>query len=259
MVGRLEGKTAIITGAAQGQGAAAARIFADEGARVAILDMNGDGAAKVAAEIGSADVIPVACDVSDAASVQSAVAEVIREFGRIDILHNNAGAAFRRGGEWDDSQDGPTLDITEALFDKSIAVNLKSVFLMAKNVLPHMIEQGSGSIINVSSVSGPNHGSSSHAYAAAKAGVVGLTRSLAVTYSPKGVRVNAICPGVIETPLVAHIVANPSHIARYAEGSPLGRLGQPEDIARVALFLASEDSGFMTGSVLTADGGVTIN
>jgi NAD(P)-dependent dehydrogenase (short-subunit alcohol dehydrogenase family) len=259
MVGRLKGKVAIITGAAHGQGAAAARIFAGEGARVAILDINGDGAAKVAAEIGSADVIPVACDVSDAASVQSAVAQVVRAFGSIDILHNNAGAAFRRGGEWDDSQDGPTLDITEALFDKSIAVNLKSVFLMAKNVLPHMIEQGSGSIINVSSLSGAHHGSSSHAYAAAKAGVVGLTRSLALTYSPKGVRVNAICPGLIETPLVAHILGNASHVARYAEGSPLGRLGQPEDIARVALFLASDDSGFMTGSVLTADGGVTIS
>jgi NAD(P)-dependent dehydrogenase (short-subunit alcohol dehydrogenase family) len=255
--GRLEGKVAIITGAGNGQGLAAARIFSAEGARVALLDINGDAVEAAAAEIGEA-AIGLRCDVSDEPSVRQAVATTIEKFGRIDVLHNNAGAVFRKGGEWDPSQDGPLLDITEELFDRSIAVNLKSVFHMSRNVLPHMIERGSGSIINVASISGVLIGSSSHAYCAAKAGVVGLTRAIAHGYSPQGVRANAILPGLVETPLVAHILADAEWKATYAEGSPMRRIAQPDDMAKVALFLASDDSGYMTGSVLTVDGGVTI-
>ncbi len=258
MTGRLEGKVAVITGAANGQGLAAARIFSNEGARVAMLDIDGPAVDKSAADLGSSSVLPVQCDVADSARVREAVNRVVQEFGRIDVLHNNAGATFRRGGPWDPSQDGLTLDITEEFFDKSIAVNLKSVFLMSKYVLPHMIEQGGGSVINISSLAGALAASGSHAYCAAKAGVVGLTRALALGYGPNGVRVNAICPGLVETPLVAHILSNPEVLASFAEGSPLRRIGQPEDIARVALFLASDDSAYMTGSVLTADAGYMV-
>lgn len=258
MTGRLDSKIAIITGAAHGQGLAAARIFVEEGAKVAIFDIDGEAAEKAAADIGQSAAIAVQCDVSDSTSVQSAIDQVKNRFGRIDVLHNNAGAAFRKGGEWDESQDGFTLDITEELFDKSIAVNLKSVFLMSKYVIPSMIEQGSGSVINVSSLAGPITGSSSHAYCAAKAGVVGLTRALALGYGPKGVRVNAICPGLVETPLVEHILSNKEWVDSFAQGAALRRIAQPDDMAKVALFLASDDSSYMTGSIVTVDGGVSI-
>lgn len=257
MGGRLEGKKAIITGAAHGQGLAAARLFTSEGAKVAILDLDGDAAAKAAEEIGG-PTIAIACDVSNSSSVSAAVKQVVAEFGGVDVLHNNAGAAFRKAGPWDESQDGSILDITEELFDRSIAVNLKSVFLMCKNVLPHMIEAGSGSIINVSSLSGPVTGSSSHAYCAAKGGVTGLTRAIALGYGPQGVRVNAIIPGLVETPLVAHILANDEWRKDFAQTAALRRIAQPDDLAKVALFLASDDSGFMTGSMVTVDGGVSI-
>ncbi len=258
MAGRLDEKVAIITGAGHGQGLAAAQIFVREGARVALLDIDGEAALKAAVEIGESATMGLQCDVSDSASVRDAVAAVKERFGRIDVLHNNAGAVFRKAGEWDDSQDGPTLDITEEFFDRSIAVNLKSVFLMCKNVLPHMIQQGGGSVINVSSLSGAHAGSSSHAYCAAKAGVVGLTRALALTYSPQGVRVNALIPGLVETPLVAHILSDPAWRDSFAKGAPIRRIAQPDDLAKVALFLASDDSGYMTGSEVTVDGGMTV-
>jgi NAD(P)-dependent dehydrogenase (short-subunit alcohol dehydrogenase family) len=258
VTGRLEGKVAIITGAANGQGLAAARIFKNEGAKVAMLDIDGERVSKAAAEIGSSALLPLACDVADAASVQAAVARTMDEFGQIDVLHNNAGANFRRPGPRDDSQDGPTVDVTEELFDRSIAVNLKSVFLMCKYVLPHMIERGQGSVINVSSLAGPFIGAPNNVYAAAKAGVVGLTKALAQTYGVNGIRVNAIAPGLIETTMVAHILANDTWREGYAQGTPLRKLGQPEDIARVALFLASDDSAFLTGTVVIADAGYLV-
>jgi NAD(P)-dependent dehydrogenase (short-subunit alcohol dehydrogenase family) len=258
MAGRLDNKVAIITGAANGQGLAAARIFVEEGAQVALLDIDGDAVEKAAADIGSSATVGLRCDVSDSASVQNAVDKTVERFGRINVLHNNAGAAFRKGGGWDVSQDGLTVDISEELFDKSLAVNLKSVFLMSKYVIPHMLEAGAGSIINVSSLSGAHAGSTSHAYCAAKGGVVGLTRALALGYGPHGIRVNAMCPGLVETPLVSHILSDQAWLDNYAQGAPLRRIAQPEDMAKVALFLASDDSGYMTGSVVTVDGGMMI-
>jgi NAD(P)-dependent dehydrogenase (short-subunit alcohol dehydrogenase family) len=257
MSGRLAGKNAIITGAAHGQGLAAAKLFTEEGARVAIFDLDGAAAEAAAAEIGGS-TIAVTCDVSNSASVKAGVERVVAEFGGVDVLHNNAGAAFRKAGEWDPSQDGSILDITEELFDRSIGVNLKSVFLMCKNVLPHMIKAGGGSIINVSSLAGPVTGSSSHAYCAAKGGVTGLTRAIALGMGPHGVRCNAILPGLVETPLVAHILENEEWRQSFANSAALRRIAQPIDMARVALFLASDDSGFMTGAMVTVDGGVSI-
>jgi NAD(P)-dependent dehydrogenase (short-subunit alcohol dehydrogenase family) len=258
MTGRLHDKVAIITGAAGGQGLAAARIFAFEGARVAMLDLDAAKVAKAAAEIGLPGLLPLACDVANAASAQAAVARTVQEFGQIDILHNNAGTNFRRPGPWDETQDGPTIDVTEELFDRSIGVNLKGPFLMSKYVLPYMVERKQGSIINVSSLAGPFIGAPNNIYAAAKAGVVGLTKAMAQTYGPSGIRVNAIAPGLIETTMVAHILADETWREGYAQGTPLRKLGQPEDIARVALFLASSDSEFITGTVVTADAGYLV-
>lgn len=258
MTRRLHDKVVIITGAAGGQGLAATRIFAAEGARVAMLDLDANTVAKAAAEVGAPGLLPLACDVADSASAQAAVASVVQEFGRIDVLYNNAGTNFRRPGPWDESQDGPTADVTEELFDRSIGVNLKGPFLMSKHVLPHMVERRQGSIINVSSLAGPYIGAPNNVYAAAKAGVVGLTKALAQTYGPHGIRVNAIAPGLIETSMVAHILADEAWREGYAQGTPLRKLGQPEDIARVALFLASEDSAFITGTVVTADAGYLV-
>jgi len=258
MTGRLEGKVAIITGAANGQGLAAARIFDQEGARVAMLDLDATQVAKAAAEIGSSTLLPLECNVADSASVRHAVERTVAEFGQVDVLHNNAGTNFRRPGPRDDSQDGPTADVTEELFDRSIGVNLKGPFLMSKYVLPHMVERGRGSIINVSSLAGPFIGAPNNVYAAAKAGVVGLTKALAQTYGPSGVRANCIAPGLIETTMVAHILADDAWREGYAQGTPLRKLGQPEDIARVALFLASDDSAFLTGTLIPADAGYLV-
>ena len=194
----------------------------------------------------------------NSASVQAAVARIIEEFGQIDVLYNNAGTNFRRPGPWDETQDGATIDVTEELFDRSIGVNLKGPFLMSKYVLPYMVERKQGSIINVSSLAGPYIGAKNNIYAAAKAGVVGLTKALAQTYGPDGIRVNAIAPGLIETSMVANMLTDDSIREGYAQGTPLRKLGQPEDIARVALFLASSDSEFVTGTVVTADAGYLV-
>jgi NAD(P)-dependent dehydrogenase (short-subunit alcohol dehydrogenase family) len=258
VTGRLDGKVAVITGAAKGQGFAATRLFTEEGAKVAMLDIDDALVAKAAAEIGSGTLLPVGCDVADSASVQSAVAHIAKEFGQVDILYNNAGTNFRRHGPRDDSQDGPTADVTEALWDLSMGVNLKSVFLMTKYVLPLMLERGSGSIINVTSLAGPFIGAPNHVYAAAKAGVAGLTKALAQTYGEKGIRANAIAPGLIATTMMDRVLNDADLRDMFEKGSPLKRLGQPEDIARVALFLASDESGFMTGSIVVADGGFLI-
>lgn len=258
MAGRLEGKVAIITGAGSGQGAEAAVIFAAEGAKVALFDRNAESVTKKADEIGPSAKALV-CDISDARSVEQSVAEVIREFGKVDVLYNNAGVILRRPTGWDITQDGPTGDISEEVFDTVIAINLKGPFLMSKYVLPHMVARQTGSIINISALAGAHHGTSNHAYCTAKAGVVGLTRALAKSYGPHGIRANALCPGLVETPLVSHVLADAELVARYTDGSPIGRLGRPEEIARVALFLASDESSFVTGSVVTADGGFMIS
>jgi len=255
MAGRLDGKVAIITGAAKGQGLAATRIFHGEGARVAMLDIDEEVLRHSADEIGSDDVRSYRCDVADSASVQSAIAQVLSDFGQIDVLYNNAGTNFRRPGPRDDSQDGGTHEITEEFWEKSIGVNLTSVFLMTKYTLPTMMEREQGSIINVSSLAGPYWGAANHVYTVAKAGIVGLTKALAMTYGPNGIRANAIVPGLVATTMMDRVLQVPELRAKFEEGSPLRRIGEPEDIARVALFLASDDSAYMTGSLVVADGG----
>lgn len=256
MSGRLENKVAVITGAASGQGAAAARLFAAEGARVAAFDINESSLRQL--DINSAQLLPVVCDATDAASVQAGVSRVHEQFGTVDALYNNAGTINRRPGPWDDTQDGPVADITEAVFDHSIAVNLKSQFLMCKYVIPYMRAAGGGAIVNVSSLGGPFIGTQNNAYCTAKAGVVGLTKSLALSYGAEGIRSNAICPGVVETPLVEHILEDEQYRTSYTGAHPMGRFGQPAEMASVGLFLASDDAAYVNGEVITADGGFMI-
>jgi NAD(P)-dependent dehydrogenase (short-subunit alcohol dehydrogenase family) len=256
-VGRLVGKLAVITGAGSGIGRGSAQLFAAEGARVAVLDMRGDAAAEtvelIAKEGGIASAFVV--DVADEASVDSAIEAVAAEMGPIDILYNNAGT-FSRGSvavaEVDD-------------WNRCMAVNVTGTFLMARAALKHMhpAEGGYASIVNTASVAGQVAVGNVAGYCASKGAVIALTRSMALDLAPRRVRVNAICPGTIYTPLIDTLVAARGDgdyelgLKRTLEKYPIGRLGEVADIANLALYLASDESTFMTGSILTCDGGMT--
>jgi NAD(P)-dependent dehydrogenase (short-subunit alcohol dehydrogenase family) len=257
MSGRLAGKIAIVTGAASGQGAAAARIFASEGAQVAAFDINAEGLEALAKDVGDA-VMPVTCDLTNAEAVKAGVASAVDRFGPVTVLCNYAGVSIRRPGAWDETQDGPTADVTPELFDKLLSINLKSVYHTCKYTIPHMIEAGGGSIINVASVAGTFVGANNHAYCASKGGVMGLTLGLAFTYGPEGIRANAICPGLVATPLVDHLLANEQYMATFSSSVPLRRIAQPEETAAAALFLASDDSSYVNGSIIPVDGGAIV-
>jgi NAD(P)-dependent dehydrogenase (short-subunit alcohol dehydrogenase family) len=256
MTKRLNEKVCIITGAAGGQGAQAVRLFLQEGAFVAGFDVNEQGLK--ALDLPPERFLPVTCDLTNGQAVAGAVDKVVERFGRIDVLYNNAGAITRRPGDWDDSQDGLVGDITEEVFDRNIALNLKSQFFTAKYALPHLIAAGGGAIVNVSSLGGPIIGTGNHAYCTAKAGVVGLTQSLAVSYGPKGIRTNAIVPGVIETPLVDHLLSDDNYTSSYLSTHPMARFGRPDEMAKVGLFLASDEASYVNGAIVKADGGWTV-
>lgn len=254
---RLEGKIALVTGAARGIGRGIADAFAREGAGVAVCDV--DRATEAAGAIHDAfeaETMAVTVDVRDRDGVVAMADAVSQRFGRIDVLVNNAGV----------SKVAPFLDTDESLWDETIAVNLKGAFLCCQAVLPGMLELGRGAIINISSQSGKRGNAQYAAYCASKFGLIGLTQSLAQEYAAAGIRVNAICPGVVFTDLWQ----SPDMIERYAAkhgiaptdvedyfkaGIPLGRLGTPEDVARVAVFLASDESAYMTGQALNVTGG----
>ena len=256
MTARLAGKVAIITGAASGQGEETARLFAAEGAKVAAFDVNADRLKLLDDESGP-ELMTLVCDVSDSASVQSSIAAVVEAFGPISVVYNNAGVSLRRGGPWDESQDGGIADITEELFDRVIGINLKSQFLMCKYSIPHMIEAGGGSIINVASVGGVFVGNANNAYCVSKGGILGLTRALAFSYGPQGIRSNIICPGFVATPMIDRHLSDPDFLARV-DSNPMRRVGQPSEIAQTGLFLASDDSSYVNGAVIPVDGGAVI-
>ena len=236
---RLEGKRAIVTGGGSGIGRATCRRFAAEGATVVVADLIAERAEEVAAEIGGA---AVQADVTVAADV----ARLVDAAGRIDVLVNNAG-----GGMADD-----LLEISEEEWDTDVAVNLKSAFLCSKAVLPGMIERGSGVILNISSVNGMAF-FANEPYSAAKAGLINLTRSMAVRYGRHGIRAVAIAPGTIRTPLWQERVdKEPAIFERLIRWYPLRRVGEPEDVANAAVFLASDDASWITGEVLRVDGGL---
>ena len=244
---RLKGKTALITGAAQGFGLGIAETFVREGARVAVLDINGDKAREAAKAIGR-KAFAVACDVGKAKSVDAAVAKVIKRFERLDIVVNNAGISHRNQ---------PMLDITEAEFDRVFDVNVKSIFLMAKATVPHFREHGGGVILNIGSTAGIRPRPGLTWYNGSKGAANLLSKSMAVELAPDKIRVNAIAPVAGETPLLATFMGEdtPEKRKAFTATSPWGRFSSPQDIANAALFLCSDESEMVTGSVLAVDGG----
>jgi len=241
---RLKAKVAIITGAAKGIGFCTAQRFAEEGAIVVIADMNLEAVKAAAAQIPNAEAY--AMNVTDRASIQAVVDQVMQKHGRIDILVNNAGI----------TQDARLIKMTEAQFDAVIDVNLKGVFNCTQLIVPHMLEAKSGAIVNASSVVGIYGNFGQTNYSATKFGVIGFTKTWARELGPKGIRVNAICPGFIATEMVK---AMPENILQDIERrSWLGRLGTPEEIANVYLFLVSNEASFINGVALEVSGGISL-
>ena len=239
---RLEGKSAIVTGAAQGIGLAIASRFAEEGARVLLADINHSALAAAAQRLRQ-PCIDV--DVSQRHDIERMVATAVQEFGQIDVLVNNAGI-FRST---------PLLSLTEEEFDRVMAVNLKSALFAIQAVAPHMIPRRSGSIVNVASVAAVLAAPGTTAYCVSKAGLVQLTNVAAIELAPHGVRVNAFGPGTFETDMSQGAYAGDTLKNRILPRTPLGRLGRPEEAAGIALFLATDDSSYVTGKTLFADGG----
>ena len=245
---RLQYQVAIVTGGGSGIGEAIEMRFAQEGAQLVIADREPLRAGRVAAAIGAAGghAIALTVDVANGESVQSMAAAALANYGRVDVLVNNAAI----------SQGDDILTIDEATWDLNLAIVLKGVYLCSKAVLPGMMAQRKGAIVNIASVNGLT-GLGEEPYSAAKAGVINLTRNMAIKYGQHNVRVNVICPGTIQTPIwAARVAEDPQIFDKLARWYPLGRVGQPEDVAKAALYLASDDAAWVTGTTLNVDGGL---
>jgi 3-oxoacyl-[acyl-carrier protein] reductase len=250
-LGRLKGKVALVTGAGGGFGEGIARLFAAEGAKVAVLDIRKDAADKVAAELGPS-ALSVAADVGSRAEVEAAVKAVTDHYGALDIVVNNAGWTHKNQ---------PMMQIDEETFDKVFRINVKSIYLMTQAVVPLMRKQGQGVIVNIGSVAGIRPRPGLSWYNGTKGAVNILTQSLAVELAPENIRVNAVCPVLGETGLLEAFMGvpdTPENRARFLSTIPMGRLSRPDDIAKATLYLASDDAAFVTGVLLPVDGGRTI-
>ena len=247
---RLKGKVAIISGGARGMGAAEAKLFAREGAKVIICDVLEDEGRQTEAEINEVggDAVFVKLDVTSQDEWENAVNTAIERFGKLDILVNNAGIIVQSTIE----------DMTVELWDKVMDVNAKGVFLGTKTAIPYMKEAGGGSIVNISSISGiVGQDNVNAGYNASKGAVRIFTKAAAVQYAKENIRVNSIHPGPIATPMTAEGRADPERVALTAERTPLGRYGEPEEVANAVLFLASDEASYVTGSEIVVDGGYT--
>ena len=248
---RFSGKSVLVTGAGSGIGRATALAFAGEGARLVVCDVNdqgGQGAARAAQELG-AEAVYVRADVSKSADCAVMVEQALTRYGRLDIAFNNAGINIGVAS---------TADIEESEWARLLAINLTGVFLSMKHEIPAMKRGGGGVIINTASVGGLIGTAGIAPYCASKHGVIGLTRSAALEYIKEGIRINAICPGGTRTPMLEEWFKNPDVERNVTAQIPNGRIAAPEEIARVVLFLASDDASFMVGHPLTVDGGLTI-
>jgi len=253
-MGRLDDKVAVITGGASGIGEASVRLFAAEGAEVVVADVQDERGRRLASEL---DAEYVHADVTREEDVEAAVSHAVDVYGRLDCMFNNAGIA---------GAVGPIESVTVEAFDRTVAVLLRGVFLGIKHAAPVMRAQGGGSIINTASVAAVRTGYGNHVYSAAKAGVVQLTRSVAMELGEDNVRVNCVLPGFIPTPMIARARGVPLGEAdgklgviteAFREAQPIRRPGHPDDVAKAALWLASDDSGFVNGHALVVDGGVS--
>ena len=249
MAGRLDGKIALITGAGSGIGRASALTFAREGAKVAVADKLVDGGREtvrmVEAAGGTASFIEV--DVSDAASVEAMVNATVETYGRIDCAYNNAGI---------EGQVAPTDSYADDMFDRVIAVNLTGVWLCMKYEIPRLLEHGGGAIVNTASGAGLIGVAGLSAYVASKHGVIGLTKTAALEYAKSGIRVNAVCPGLIQTPMVERLTADQPQLGEALVAmEPVGRTGRPEEIAESVVWLCSDAASFVTGHAMSVDGG----
>lgn len=246
---RLEGKVAIVTGAARGLGRGIVERLASEGAVVVVTDVNAEGAQQTATELGGS-AVGLGCDVSDYDSVAAMVSDVKDRFGRIDVLVNNAG--------WDKA--APFLDLDQELWPRIIGINLFGVLNTSKAVLPIMAEQGSGSVVNISSDAGRVGSSGEAVYSAAKGGVIAFTKSMAREMARKQVRVNVVCPGPSDTQLFAEFAGDNDKLREaLTKAIPLRRLGQPEDVAGAVAYFASDDSTYVTGQTVSVSGGLTMS
>ncbi|MBS4026400.1 MAG: SDR family oxidoreductase [Clostridia bacterium] len=248
---KFAGKVAFITGAASGIGKAIATLLASQGATVAIADINLENAQKTAEEISAqgGKAVAVLTDVTSSASVKAAVADVLAKEGQIDILINNAG--------WD--RVVPFINSDEDLWDKVIAINFKGTLNCAKAVIDHMVERGCGKIVNIASEAGRAGSSGEAVYSGTKGGVIAFTKALARELSRNNINVNCVAPGLVDTPLLDSINAeHPKLMGAVLKAIPLGRLGQPEDIAKAVVFMASDDADYITGQTLSVGGGLTM-
>ena len=245
---RLKDKVALVTGGASGIGKATAELFAREGARLAVADYNAEGfhTAEAISAAGK-EAFFMQVDVSDSGQVTRLVDEVLRRYGRVDVLFNGAGILHY----------GTALDTDEQTWNRVLAINLTGTYLCCRAVLPHMIRQGGGSIINVTSTVGAHDAcSNAVAYVTSKGGVNLLTKAMAIDHAKQGVRINALVPGATDTPMIRNALSTDA-LEALAASHPIGRLGRPEELANAVLFLASDESSFVTGSSMYVDGGQT--